>query len=453
MPEYEKYISLVRNITSQYTSPPLAYIHSYGCRQNVSDGEKIAGMLSLMGYGLTSDENAADIILLNTCAVRENAETRVFGNIGALKHLKEQKSDLIIGLCGCMAQEKHVVEKLRQSYGYVELVFGTFALRGLPKLLYDVLCGRKAVTDTNEYPADFCEDVPVVRGCSYKADVPIMFGCNKFCTYCIVPYVRGREHSREPEKIISEIRGLVGDGCREIMLLGQNVDSYRAEISFPELLRRINDIDGDFRVRFMSPHPRDATPELMDTILECKKICNTIHLPLQSGSDRILKAMNRGYTSGDFMKLVRYVRDKDPDFSITTDIIVGFPNESEEDFEATLDILRQVRFDNIYSFIYSKRVGTRAAMMEDSITDEEKSIRFRRMLELQREISTEHYKRFVGRTMRVLFENESRRDGYIGGKSDESVIVEARGSTDNIGQFRDVKITAAHNWAVDGEIV
>lgn len=453
MPEYEKYISLVRDITSQCVSPPLAYIHSYGCRQNVSDGEKIAGMLSLMGYGLTSDENAADIILLNTCAVRENAETRVFGNIGALKHLKEQKSDLIIGLCGCMAQEKHVVEKLRQSYGYVELVFGTFALRGLPKLLYDVLCGRKTVTDTNEYPADFCEDVPVVRGCSYKADVPIMFGCNKFCTYCIVPYVRGREHSREPEKIISEIRGLVGDGCREIMLLGQNVDSYKAEISFPELLRRINDIDGDFRVRFMSPHPRDATPELMDTILECKKICNTIHLPLQSGSDRILKAMNRGYTSGDFMKLVRYVRDKDPDFSITTDIIVGFPNESEEDFEATLDILRQVRFDNIYSFIYSKRVGTRAAMMEDSITDEEKSIRFRRMLELQREISTEHYKRFVGRTMRVLFENESRRDGYIVGKSDESVIVEARGSTDNIGQFRDVKITAAHNWAVDGEIV
>ena len=280
-----------------------------------------------------------------------------------------------------------------------------------------------------------------------------MYGCNNFCSYCIVPYVRGRERSRSPENILDEIRTLAADGCREIMLLGQNVNSYNGGISFEELLRRIDRIDGDFRVRFMSPHPKDVTEELIDVIAGCDKICKHIHLPLQSGSDRILKQMNRRYTAEEYLKKVEYARKVMPGFSITTDIIVGFPNESEADFEQTLDILKIVKYDNIYSFIYSKRNGTKAAMIEDSVSDEEKGIRFRRMLEMQREISTEHYRRFIGKTFRVLFDGESRRDGMISGKSDEFIITEAAGDSSLFGSFRDVKITGSHNWAVDGEII
>lgn len=456
MSEKEKYTELVRKIFSRESSPRLACVHSYGCQQNVSDGERIAGMLSEMGCGITNDMNEADIIVLNTCAVRENAELKVFGNIGELKHLKEKKPDLIIAVCGCMAQQEHIAEKIRKTYKQVDIVFGTFALAELPRLLYNILTERKPQCDISGRREDVYEDIPAVRSCKYKAGVSVMYGCNNFCTYCIVPYVRGRERSRTPENIIDEITSLVNDGCKEIMLLGQNVNSYgkglEPKIDFPELLRRINRIDGDFRVRFMSPHPKDATPDFIDAIAECGKICKSIHLPLQSGSDRILKAMNRRYTVEDYMKIVDYARKVMPDISITTDIIVGFPNETYEDFLGTLDVMKRVKFDNIYSFIYSKRKGTKAAEMEDHTSDEDKGKWFRELLALQREISDEYYKRFMGKTMKVLFDGPSRREGYITGKSDEFVIVEAKGNASDIGTFKNVKVTETHNWAVCGDI-
>ena len=392
------YKAKVKEILTQRDSTYLCCLRSFGCQQNVSDGEKILGLLCEMGYGITEDVYSADLILYNTCAVRENAELKIYGLLGDLKHLKESRPDLIIGVCGCMAQQEQVVEKIRKTYKQVDLIFGTFAVNELPRLLYEVLTERGLKVDITEYDGGIAEDIRPVRSCSFKAGVPIMYGCNNFCSYCIVPYVRGRERSRSPEAVLDEIRTLVGNGCKEIMLLGQNVNSYGKSfdppIGFSELLRRINALDGDFRVRFMSPHPKDADRELIDTIIECEKICKHMHLPLQSGSDRILKEMNRRYTAEKYMETVSYARSRIPDFSFSTDIIVGFPNETREDFEDTLKILREVKYDNIFSFIYSKRTGTKAALIEDKISDKEKSERMRELLELQREISSEHFKRF-----------------------------------------------------------
>ena len=434
--------------------PHLAYVRSFGCQLNVSDGEKLKGLLKKMGYSFTEDESAADLIILNTCAVRENAEDRVFGIVGSMKKLKELKPSLIIGIAGCMTAQSHVAEKIKKSYPQVDFVLGTSAINGLPRLLLDCLNGARFSADIAEYD-DFSAEVEQVRESSFKASVPIMFGCNNFCTYCIVPYVRGRERSRRPEDIISEVEGLVRDGYKEIMLLGQNVNSYGndlgGEMSFPQLLRRLNAIEGDFRIRFMSSHPKDASNELIDAIFECDKVAKHLHLPVQSGSDDVLRRMNRRYTAESYLAIVDEIRRRDPDFSLTTDIIVGFPDETNEDFEATLAIMERVRYDNIYSFIYSKRTGTKAAEMPDSITDEEKGKRMRRLLEVQRSISTEHYKRFIGRRMRVLADDISKKhDGYVTGKSSEFIIVEFEGDSSLIGQFVDVEITEAMNWAVIG---
>ncbi|MDE6746339.1 MAG: tRNA (N6-isopentenyl adenosine(37)-C2)-methylthiotransferase MiaB, partial [Oscillospiraceae bacterium] len=419
------YKAKVKEILTQRDSTYLCCLRSFGCQQNVSDGEKILGLLCEMGYGITEDVYSADLILYNTCAVRENAELKIYGLLGDLKHLKESRPDLIIGVCGCMAQQEQVVEKIRKTYKQVDLIFGTFAVNELPRLLYEVLTERGLKVDITEYDGGIAEDIRPVRSCSFKAGVPIMYGCNNFCSYCIVPYVRGRERSRSPEAVLDEIRTLVGNGCKEIMLLGQNVNSYGKSfdppIGFSELLRRINALDGDFRVRFMSPHPKDADRELIDTIIECEKICKHMHLPLQSGSDRILKEMNRRYTAEKYMETVSYARSRIPDFSFSTDIIVGFPNETREDFEDTLKILREVKYDNIFSFIYSKRTGTKAALIEDKISDKEKSERMRELLELQREISSEHFKRFEGRTLDVLFESGTKNEGLYTGKSDEFI--------------------------------
>lgn len=451
------YKEKVKEILSKRASPPLCFLHSFGCQQNVSDGEKILGLLCDLGYGVTNDINSADLILYNTCAVRENAELKIYGLLGNLKHLKEERPDLIIGVCGCMAQEKKTVEKIKSTYRQVDIIFGTFAIDELPRLLCEALEKRGTAVDITEYDRGISEEIRPVRSCRYKAGVPIMYGCNNFCSYCIVPYVRGRERSRAPEAILDEVRQLAADGCREIMLLGQNVNSYGKTLDkpmgFSELLRRINDIDGDFRVRFMSPHPKDADMELIDTIVGCEKICKHMHLPLQSGSDRILEAMNRRYTAEKYMETVDYARSLVPDFSFSTDIIVGFPNETEEDFEATLDIVRRVKYDNIFSFIYSKRTGTKAAAMEDKTTDEEKSLRMKRLLTVQREISTEYFKRFVGRTLDVLFDGETKTPGWYSGKSDEFIIVEAKADSSVIGTVRKVNITKAFNWALQGEII
>ncbi|HRU98409.1 MAG TPA: tRNA (N6-isopentenyl adenosine(37)-C2)-methylthiotransferase MiaB [Ruminococcus sp.] len=434
----------------------LAYVRSFGCQLNVSDGEKIKGVLKKIGYSFTDNENEADLIILNTCAVRESAEDRVFGIIGSMKKLKELKPSLIIGVAGCMTAQSHIAEKIKRSYPQVELVVGTSAINALPKLLLEVLHGRKFAADIAEYD-DFSAEVEQVRESPFKASVPIMFGCNNFCTYCIVPHVRGRERSRRPEDIISEVEGLVRNGYKEIMLLGQNVNSYGNDlddtVSFPQLLRSLNDIEGDFIIRFMSSHPKDASRELIDTIFACDKVAKHLHLPVQSGSSDVLRRMNRRYTAEKYLEIVDYIYNIDPDFSLTTDLIVGFPDETNEDFQATLDIIKRVRYDNIYSFIYSKRSGTKAAEMPDPVTNEEKGLRMRKLLEVQREISTEHYKRFIGRTMRVLADDVSKKkQGFLTGKSNEFIIVEFEGDPSLIGQFVDVEITDAMNWAVTGRI-
>lgn len=436
--------------------PRKAYIRSFGCQLNVSDGEKIKGLLKKMGYGFTEDEHEADLIILNTCAVRESAEDRVFGIVGSMKKLKELKPSLIIGIAGCMTAQSHIAEKIKKSYPQVDLVLGTSAISALPKLLLEALRGAKFSADITEYD-DFSGAAEQVRESSFKASVPIMFGCNNFCTYCIVPYVRGRERSRRPEDIIGEVRELVSQGYKEIMLLGQNVNSYGndlgGECSFPQLLRELNKIEGDFWIRFMSSHPKDASKELIDAIFDCEKVAKHLHLPVQSGSSAVLDRMNRRYTIEKYLCIVDEIRRRDDDFSLTTDIIVGFPNETDEEFCATLDVIKKVRYDNIYSFIYSKRSGTKAAEMPDSISDEEKGHRMRELLEVQREVSTEHYKRFIGRTMRVLVDGVSKKkDGWLTGKSSEFIIVEFEGDSSLIGQFADVEITDAMNWAVTGHI-
>ncbi|MDE7136931.1 MAG: tRNA (N6-isopentenyl adenosine(37)-C2)-methylthiotransferase MiaB [Ruminococcus sp.] len=434
-----------------------AYVRSFGCQLNVSDGEKIKGVLKKIGYGFTENEHEADIIILNTCAVRESAEDRVFGIIGSMKKLKEEKPSLIIGIAGCMTAQEHISEKIKKSYPQVDFVMGTSAINALPSLLLDCLKGKKFSADISEYDS-FSEAVEQVRESSFKASVPIMFGCNNFCTYCIVPYVRGRERSRRSEDIIKEVRQLVRDGYREIMLLGQNVNSYgndlERDMSFPKLLRELNKIDGDFIIRFMSSHPKDASKELVDTIFECEKVAKHLHLPLQSGSNSVLERMNRRYNAEQYLEIVGYIRSCDSDFSITTDLIVGFPNETNEEFEDTLDIIKRVKYDNIYSFIYSRRTGTKAADTEDFISESEKSQRMRKLLELQREISSEHYRRFIGRKMRVLVDGVSKKhEGYLTGKSNEFIIAEFKGDISLMGKFVTIEVTDAMNWAVIGRMI
>ena len=455
----DTYIVKVQNLLKEkfLSAPPLAHLHSFGCQQNVSDGEKIKGLLGVLGYGFTDIPGQADLILYNTCAVRESAEMRVFGNLGELKHLKEQNPELVIGLCGCMAQQETVVEKIKKTYRHVDMVFGTFALSAVPELIYEVLSQRRRVYEISQQDSGIFESEYIIRDSAFKASVPIMYGCNNFCSYCIVPYVRGRERSREPQVIVEEVRQLVLKGYKEILLLGQNVNSYGRglgeDITFAGLLKELNALEGDFKLRFMSSHPKDASRELIDAIFECDKVAKHLHLPFQSGSDRILRAMNRNYTIENYLKIIDYARQRDPGFSFTSDVIVGFPNETEEDFQQTLDVLRYVKYDNVFTFIYSRRTGTKAADMADSTPEEDKSRRMRELLALQREISSEHYKRFLGKHLTVLAENEGKREGFLTGHSDEFIIVEFKAPKEIIGRYVQVRITAAHNWALTGEII
>lgn len=437
--------------------PLKAYVRSFGCQLNSSDGEKIKGLLKQIGYDFTDNETDADVIILNTCAVRENAEDKVFGIVGRMKHLKAQNPNLIIGISGCMTAQEHIAEKIKKSYPQVDFVLGTSAISSLPTLILECINGRKFSADTKEY-GEFSEKVEQVRESQFKASVPIMFGCNNFCTYCIVPYVRGRERSRKPQDIIAEVKELASSGYKEIMLLGQNVNSYGKDlddcIDFPDLLREVNDIDGDFIIRFMSSHPKDASEKLLDAILGCDKVAKHLHLPVQSGSNDILKQMNRHYTVEDYLKIIDYLRSRCVDFSFSTDIIVGFPNESDDDFRQTVELIKKVKYDNIYSFIYSKRTGTKAAEIDDKISDEVKSQRMRELLAVQRTISTENNKRFIGRTLRVLADGESKKhEGFITGKSNEFIIVEFAGDSSMIGRFVDVKVNESRNWAVIGRII
>ena len=438
--------------SSKNGKPPLVYLKSFGCQQNVSDGEKLKGKLAEIGYDFTDELSQAQFILYNTCAVRENAEDKVFGYIGDLKHMKENNPELIIGICGCMAQQNHIADKIKQTYKQVDLVFGTFAYNDLYNMLWEVIDNHKRIFNLTENHVDIDEDFTQLRDDKIRAFVPIMYGCNNFCTYCIVPYVRGRERSRKPESVINEVRELVLKGYKEITLLGQNVNSY--SYGFPELLRELNKIDGEFRIRFMSSHPKDASKDLIDTILECDKVCKHLHLPVQAGSDRILKEMNRRYTVKDYLRIVDYARRKDPEFSFTTDLIVGFPGETYEEFCLTKDIIRRVKYDNIYSFVYSRRSGTKAAELDDNISDKQKGLWLRELLLEQRETSSEWLSRFIGRTATILVEGEGRNgNGYLTGKNDENIIVEFKGDNSMIGECIQVRITKAMNWALEGELV
>ena len=454
----QNYIQKVKQLNEKRDTPPLAHVHNYGCQLNVTDGEKMKGQLLKLGFGFTEMPEEADLVIFNTCAVREGAEEHVFGNLGFLKHYKEKNKNMIICIAGCMSEQSAVVEKIKKSYRFVDIVFGTNDILTLPKLIYEVYKGRKHVYEISGQSSEVTEGIEQVRSSTFKASVPVMYGCNNFCTYCIVPYVRGRERSRQPDVIINEIKELVKKGYKEIFLLGQNVNSYgndlEGNISFPWLLRQINKTDGDFIIRFMSSHPKDAGHELIDTICDCEKVAKHLHLPLQSGSNDILEKMNRRYTREKYMEIINYARERISDFSFSTDIIVGFPNETESDFEETLDILKKVKYDNIYSFIYSKRSGTKAALTDDRVTYEEKQKRMQRLLELQREISTANYKGYIGKTLTVLAESEGKSgEGSLTGKSNEFIIVNFSGDRSLIGSFVNVKIKSARNWAVEGELI
>ena len=437
---------------------PLAMVDTYGCQQNEADSEKLRGYLALMGYGFTQDEFQADVIVVNTCAVREHAEMRVLGNVGALNHSKKARPGQIIAVCGCMVQQEHMAQKLKQSYPVVDLVFGPHELWRFPELLLQVMTKHKRIFATEKNDGVVAEGIPNKRDSGVKAWLSIMYGCNNFCSYCVVPYVRGRERSRRPEDVVAEAKELVAAGYKEITLLGQNVNSYGKDlgldVDFSDLIRMINDIPGDFLIRFMTSHPKDATEKLFKTMAECEKCAHQLHLPVQAGNDRILKVMNRGYTSEKYLAQVELARKYMPDLVLTTDIIVGFPNESKEEFEDTIKLVEQVRYDAMFTFIYSKRVGTPAAAMPDPYTREDKQRHFDRLTEVANRISGEKHKEYEGKTLRVLVDGETGRDEYnLSSRTNGGRLVHLKGDKALIGRFVDVKITASNTWALYGEVV
>ncbi len=432
----------------------LALVHSYGCQQNTSDGEKLMGMLAEMGFGFTETPADADLILYNTCAVRENAEVKVFGNVGELSHLKKARPELLIGLCGCMMQQAHIADKIKRSYPQVDLVFGTHSLPQFPELLLETLRRGKRVFRVEDSAGVIAEGIPVRRTPGVKASLPIMYGCDNFCTYCVVPLVRGRERSRRPEDVLKEAREIADAGFKEITLLGQNVNSYGSGLPdgmrFPELLRKVSEVPGDFWVRFLSSHPKDCTKELIDTIAECPKVCSHIYLPVQSGSNRILKRMNRHYTVEWYKELIAYARERIPGVMFTTDLIVGFPGETEEDFMQTLKLVEEVRFASLFTFIYSKREGTAAAKMDDPVPKEEKSRWFSMLLDAQRKIGAEHYRGYVGKTFRVLCDGRSPLG--LTGRTEFNAVIDFPGDASLIGQFVQVEVVRADKHNLSGVV-
>ncbi len=440
-----------------YDCSPKAFIHTYGCQGNVSDSERIMGMLKEMGYEFTNDASKADLILYNTCAVREHAEDRVFGNVGAVKKYKKDNPHLIIALCGCMMQQEHIRNKIYSSYPFVDLVFGTHAVTSLPELLYRTLSGNKRVFYAPDSHGEIAEDIPIYRDRGIKAWLPIMYGCDNFCTYCIVPYVRGREKSREPQAIIREIEELVADGVTEIMLLGQNVNSYgktlETPVTFAELLKEVEKIEGLKRIRFMTSHPKDLSDELIQTMAESQKICHHLHLPLQSGSSRVLKEMNRRYDKEKYLELVNKIRKAIPDISLTTDIMVGFPGETEEDFQETLDVVRKANYDTAFTFIYSKRSGTPAAGMENQVPEDVVKDRFSRLLTLVQEKGRENSSRFQGTIQEILVEDENREKGTLTGRTQHNLLVHFPGEKELIGKYVKVSLDTCKGFYYFGHMV
>lgn len=460
MIKHSEYIKKVRAMNTASGEQKYAYIQTFGCQQNVADSEKIAGMCVSMGYKLCNEPADADLIVVNTCAIREHAEKRALSIIGQYKHLKAKKPSLMIAVCGCMVAQEHRRNDIKFRYPYVDFIFGASSLFRLPQLIVERIEKKKRLycPEENEYLV--AEGIPAERESTFKAWVSVMYGCNNFCTYCIVPYVRGRERSRRPEDIISEVRELVKAGYKDITLLGQNVNSYGKDAKgdggevydFADLLADIDKIEGDYYIRFMTSHPKDASKKLIDVIASSRHIAHQFHLPMQSGSDEILKRMNRRYDTKKYMETVEYMREKIPDITISSDIIVGFPGETEEDFQGTLDMLSRVKFDMVYSFIYSPRKGTPAAEMEEQIDDKIKSERFDRLLALQNEISYEKNQPLKDKVIKVLCDGRSKNnDGVFSGRSEGNKIVLFEGDDFDTGKFLDLKITRADTFALYGE--
>ena len=436
---------------------PLAFVRTYGCQQNVADSEKIKGMLKQSGFDFTEEPENADFILFNTCAVREHAEDRVFGNVGALKNIKRRHPQILIALCGCMMEQEHVANRIYKSFPFVGLVFGTHSLHHFPELMYSSLVNGKRVFERGNDDKKIYEGIPTHRDGSFKGWLPIMYGCNNFCTYCVVPYVRGRERSREKDIIISEARNMIQSGYKDITLLGQNVNSYgktlENPVSFAQLISEIDNIDGDYWLRFMTSHPKDCSKELIDAIAQSKHISKHLHLPFQSGSDRILKAMNRHYDRKKYLDIISYAKEKIENVSLTSDIIVGFPGETYEDFKETLSLIREVEFTSLFTFIFSPRAGTPAEKMDDPISAEEKSKWFQELLDVQEEIAAKRCSSMVGKTEKVLIESVKEKTGELNARTSGNIIVELNGDKDLIGTFQKAKITSARNWILKGELV
>lgn len=448
----------IANRSAALPHQPLAMVDTYGCQQNEADSEQLRGMLKRMGYAFTEDEQQADVIVINTCAIREHAEMRVLGNVGALSHTKKKKPEQIICLCGCAMQEPHMAKKIKNSFRHVDMVFGPHALYRFPELLQEVLVERTRVFETPDVAGYIAEGLPVARKGKLKAWVSIMYGCNNFCTYCIVPHVRGRERSRDPEQILSEVRELVEQGYKDITLLGQNVNSYgkdlKLDMDFADLLRQVNDIPGEFMVRFMTSHPRDASQKLFETMAQCEKVAPQMHLPFQSGSSRVLKAMNRHYDRETYLDEVRRLREQVPDIVLTSDVIVGFPGETQEEFEETLSLIEEVRFDALFTFIFSPRQGTPAASMDDPMPKEQKSKNFQTLLDVQNRISAEKHAAYVGQTVRVFVDgvNTQDKEHNLTSRTDGGRLVHINGDESLIGTWQMANIVRSSTWALFGEL-
>lgn len=461
----EEYIKKVKKINQNKN---LKYtILTMGCQLNENDSEKLCGMLEKMGYTKTEKQNDADLALFNTCCVRENAEDKLFGKLGELKRLKEQKG-IIIAIGGCMMQEKHITDKIKESYPFVDILFGTHTLHKFPEDLYKVIEEKRKLEDILDIDGKIYEGLPIKRDSKIKASVTIMNGCNNFCSYCIVPYVRGRERSRQPRDIIEEVKKLAKEGYKEITLLGQNVNSYlRVEReknipfeeyqgvnSFATLLRAINKIDGIERIRFISPHPKDFTDDVIEAIADCEKVCKLVHLPLQSGNTKVLKEMNRKYTKEQYLNLVEKMKNKIPNLTLSTDIIVGFPGETDEEFEDTLEVVEKVKFEQVYMFIYSRRVGTPGDKMQNQIPEDIKHKRFDKLKALVESQIEENNKKYIGTTQKILVEGESKNNSnMLSGRTESNKVVIFEGSKELIDKIINIKIISQHMWYLKGEIL
>lgn len=434
------------------------FLQSFGCQMNEHDTERLAGMLSDMGYLECDNMEDSHLIIYNTCCVRENAELKVYGHLGPMKHLKKKNPDLIISICGCMMQQPEVVEHIKKVYRHVDLIFGTHNLYKFPELLYNAMISGKTVIEIMDSTGLIAEDMPIERKDKVKAWVTVMYGCNNFCAYCIVPYVRGRERSRSIDNIVNEVRTLGCQGLKEITLLGQNVNSYGKDLgsdtTFAKLLTELNKVEGIERIRFMTSHPKDLSDELIYAMRDLGKLCEHLHLPFQAGSTRILKEMNRKYSKEDYLKLVEKVKENIPGIALTTDIIVGFPGETEEDFLDTLDVLEKVRFDQAYTFLYSKRTGTPAAKSTEQVPEEVKKERFQRLLEVQNRISKEINEGFLDKILEVLVEGKSKtNDKIYTGRTRENKIVNFYGNDEMVGKLLKVRIDTAKTWSLEGKVL